>query len=157
MQFDKCVELEDPWDNWHNCHRSLGGCLEHLPWSWEPRLWQCHRSICHLAISFHVVTEHMGPLSCLWSLHQSMEVWTNLFLASLFFVPYQISKFSCSFTSVIGMEVLTAATWWQSKCILVFLQSSHLWLTWGFFKGEYKDFKDKGFLSAFWEAFSFLC
>lgn len=31
MWFDKCVELEDAWDNWHNHHRSLGGCLEHLP------------------------------------------------------------------------------------------------------------------------------
>lgn len=31
MWFDKCVELEDAWDNWHNHQRSLGGCLEHLP------------------------------------------------------------------------------------------------------------------------------
>lgn len=69
MQIDKCVELEDPWDNWHNCHRSLGGCLEHLPWSWEPALAmpQTYLPCCHC---FHVVTEHMGPLSCLWRLHQ---------------------------------------------------------------------------------------
>lgn len=31
MWFDKCVELEDPWDNWRNPTRSVGGCPEHLP------------------------------------------------------------------------------------------------------------------------------
>lgn len=31
MWFDKYVELEDPWDNWRNPPRSLGGCPEHLP------------------------------------------------------------------------------------------------------------------------------
>lgn len=28
---DKWVELEDPWENWRNPPRSLGGCPEHLP------------------------------------------------------------------------------------------------------------------------------
>lgn len=74
----------------------LPGASAHKAWplSWEPWLWQRQGLICHLAISFHVMTEHMGLLDCSV---EAPAAWTNLFLVSpFFFVAYRISKFSCS-------------------------------------------------------------
>lgn len=112
MCFDKCAQLEDPWDNWQTPPRSLGGCPEHLPIrhgpQTEPQPWQHHGLPGHLAISFNIMTEHMGPLGCSV---EAAAAWTNLFLVSLLFCAISHFQILMQFhVSVIGMEELTAAT-----------------------------------------------
>lgn len=86
-----------------------------------------------------------------------MEARTNLSLASLFFCA--ISDFQilmqfhvCHWHGRVDSCYMMAKQ--MHLCLLAVLPLvTHMGF---FFKGEYKDFKDKGFLSAFWESFFFL-
>lgn len=51
--------------------------------------------------------------------------------------------------SVIGMEELTAAIWWQGKCILASLEFSYLWLTEFFLKESERTLRTQ---NVFWHS-----